>query len=220
MIPNKILYDGCSYEVIYIADNTFANSNITSVRIGNNVTSIGDRCFYRCKNLESIELPASITHIGNQVFNGCSSLKTFIVPANLDKRSSLCFNGCTSLQKIIFPSENYRIEDIAVEGCKNLCEETKEHIIITEAGLRLEKERSLSTKIKRWSKEAALFPIKVMVIIVCFAILAILGIIALLILGVLYNTFQVIMAYIYCLILPLLIIGLFIYGLVSIFTDK
>lgn len=49
-------------------------SSLTSVTIGNSVTTIGTRAFEGCKNLSSITIPGSITSIGEYAFLYCDNL--------------------------------------------------------------------------------------------------------------------------------------------------
>ena len=56
-------------------------SSLTSVAIGNGVTSIGDYAFYDCSSLTSITIPGSVTSIGGSAFCGCDGL------------NSISFNG-------------------------------------------------------------------------------------------------------------------------------
>lgn len=58
-----------------IASGTFMNcSNLTSVDMGNSVTSIGQFAFSGCTGLQSIKIPSSVTSIAWRTFNGCSNL--------------------------------------------------------------------------------------------------------------------------------------------------
>jgi len=47
---------------------------LTSVTIGNRVTSIGNFAFGGCNSMTSITIPSSVTSIGFGAFNGCASL--------------------------------------------------------------------------------------------------------------------------------------------------
>jgi hypothetical protein len=47
-------------------------SNITSVVINNDVTSIGDYAFNECTGLTAITIPNSVTSIGDYAFNDCT----------------------------------------------------------------------------------------------------------------------------------------------------
>lgn len=51
---------------------SFYNSKFSSVKFGDDVTSICDGAFSGCNTLLRIDLPASITSIGNGAFSGCA----------------------------------------------------------------------------------------------------------------------------------------------------
>ena len=50
-------------------------SGLTSVTIGDSVTSIGSSAFYGCSSLTSVTIGNSVTSIGERAFSGCSGLK-------------------------------------------------------------------------------------------------------------------------------------------------
>ena len=60
-------------------------SDIRSVSVGTNVTSIGDQAFQNAASLQSIIIPATVTSIGNQAFQNASSLTTVIFDQRLRK---------------------------------------------------------------------------------------------------------------------------------------
>ena len=47
---------------------------MSSVTIGDSVTSIGDAAFYGCTSLSSVTIPDSVTSIGGYAFYKCTSL--------------------------------------------------------------------------------------------------------------------------------------------------
>ena len=65
----------------YIGYGAFYNcSNLTSVIIGNGVTSIGGSAFYGCTRLSSVIIPDSVNSIGSGAFYDCSSLEHITIP--------------------------------------------------------------------------------------------------------------------------------------------
>ncbi|WP_026529209.1 leucine-rich repeat protein [Butyrivibrio sp. VCD2006] len=76
IIPDFVEKDGISYAVKEISAGAFKNNKkITSVKIGKNVTVIGNKSFLGCKSLKSIKIPATVNRIGSNAFKGCSNLK-------------------------------------------------------------------------------------------------------------------------------------------------
>ena len=69
-----------------IGDYAFRECNsLTSVVIGNSVTSIGYRAFYNCSLLDSIEITDSLIYIGDDAFYNCTSLKEIFFKGNVNK---------------------------------------------------------------------------------------------------------------------------------------
>ena len=86
-----------------IADSAFSwCEGLTSVTIGNSVTSIGDHAFSGCKGLTSVTIGNSVTSIGNNAFYGCSKLTSVIIPNSVTSIGDYAFYGCSKLETIIF----------------------------------------------------------------------------------------------------------------------
>ena len=69
VIPLTIKCTGVTYKVISVWTKAFTGKkNLTSVVIGNNVTTIGSQAFYNCKNLKAVTIGTGLTRIGSQAF--------------------------------------------------------------------------------------------------------------------------------------------------------
>ena len=55
-------------------------SNLTTVTLGDSVTSIGRSAFAYCSSLASITIPDSVTSIGRYAFESCTSLTSITIP--------------------------------------------------------------------------------------------------------------------------------------------
>jgi len=75
-------------------------SSLTSVTIGNSVTSIGGYAFYYCSSLISITIPNSVTSIGYEAFSGCSSLTNITISDSVTSIGSYAFGGCIGLKEV------------------------------------------------------------------------------------------------------------------------
>ncbi len=84
-----------------IGDSAFYDcDSLTSVVIGDSVTSIGGWVFYNCTSLTSIEIPNSVTTIGEAAFFYCTSLTSVVIGDSVTSISVSVFYGCDNLQYI------------------------------------------------------------------------------------------------------------------------
>lgn len=82
-----------------IGDSAFSNcTNLTTVELGDGVTSIGTSAFIRCTQLPSITIGSGVTSIGKNAFNGCAALTNANIGSGAIGESA--FNGCTSLANV------------------------------------------------------------------------------------------------------------------------
>jgi hypothetical protein len=59
-------------DLIIIEEEAFLGVNAITVRLGDEVESIGSGAFAECADLEEIYIPATVTSIGSDAFAGCS----------------------------------------------------------------------------------------------------------------------------------------------------
>lgn len=93
---------------------------ITSIKITDGVTKIGEHAFENCSNLESISIPNSVTNIGAAVFRGCKKLKNIVLPYQVKTIEKYSFEGCRRLEKIEMSPYVEHIERLAFSGCESL----------------------------------------------------------------------------------------------------
>ena len=129
-----------------IGSNAFENSGLESVKLPDDILSIGaytfSRCanlngkidmsnnvnltelpaglFADCKKLDVILLPTSILSIGADCFRNCEELENFTFPEQLSYIGSHAFENCMSIENLVFPKSNLLIGSYAFSGCINL----------------------------------------------------------------------------------------------------
>jgi len=82
-----------------IGDSAFSNcTNLTTVELGDGVTSIGTSAFLNCTQLTSITIGSGVISIGKSAFNGCTALTNANIGSGAIGESA--FNGCTSLANV------------------------------------------------------------------------------------------------------------------------
>ena len=97
-----IFYLGSDCEVIigqnveHIPDFFISGSEIQSIHIPSNVTSIGEYAFSGCTGLTSITLPSGITSIGEAAFQNCTGISTVVA----------CMTTPPSIEANVFPNRS------------------------------------------------------------------------------------------------------------------
>ena len=95
-------------------------TTLTTLVIGDSVTSIGDSAFYKCTGLSSVIIGNSVTSIGSRAFCYCTSLSSIEIPNSVTSIDSVAFSRCTSLASIEIPNSVTSIGDNAFYYCTSL----------------------------------------------------------------------------------------------------
>ena len=86
-----------------ISDYAFYNySSLTSVVIGNSITSIGNESFEGCDSLTSVVIGNGVTSIGNNAFVFCRSLTSIVIGSSVTSIGDSAFSNCDSLSKVYY----------------------------------------------------------------------------------------------------------------------
>lgn len=112
--------DSGVYKITQIGEYALHFSNITSIRIPNTITSIGDFALQSCTDLTNITIADSVISIGKNAFYNCKNLKRVILSNNIITINEEVFSGCSTLVDISIPPSVTTIENGAFRDCVNI----------------------------------------------------------------------------------------------------
>lgn len=119
--------DGIDYHLISLSNYTVVDnyafsycSGLTSMTIGNGVTSIGNSAFMVCSGLTSVTIPNSVTSIDSSAFEGCHGLTSATIGNGVTSIGDGAFMDCTGLTSVTIPDDVTSIDTLAFYGCSSL----------------------------------------------------------------------------------------------------
>lgn len=93
---------------------------LSSVTIGNGVTTIGTSAFDGCMFLTSVTIPDSVTTIGIYAFFDCRRLTDVVIPNSVISIGAGAFQQCMALTSIAIPNGVTTIKNSTFCHCDNL----------------------------------------------------------------------------------------------------
>lgn len=124
VIPRTVSNDGVTYDVTRVSERAFEKAQFTSVKLGDDIVTIGTKAFYACPNLTEVQLPKNLRTIGNRAFIACRKLATIPLPASLQSIETNAFWQCISLKAVHFPKSLQSIGTYAYTRCDSLTDLT------------------------------------------------------------------------------------------------
>ena len=115
--------------VIVGCDLSATDVEIPSSINGMPVTVIGDYAFNGI-GITSIKIPDSVTKIGNYAFTMCSGLKTVTLPENLETVGIRAFEMCSALSEVNFPDKLVEFSSCVFESTPWLTEQRKKDTFV------------------------------------------------------------------------------------------
>ena len=98
------------------------HKEITSVRIPDTVTDMGEFLFDGCENLRHLELPAQLRVLWGYTFARCGIEEAYL-PEGLRRLPPFAFKDCKNLRKVVCGAGMEKIHAWAFSGCDQLSEE-------------------------------------------------------------------------------------------------
>ena len=98
----------------------YYNSNLSSIYIGSNVTSIGSLAFQYCGLLTGVNMSNSVTSIGDSAFRSCSALTSVTIADSVTSLGSKAFYYCQVLTSVTLSSNITSIGSNAFYYCSTL----------------------------------------------------------------------------------------------------
>ena len=127
-------FSRCPLESVYLGRNIKNNystdkygyapfynkKTLTSLTIGDNVTSIPTYLFAGCSALTLVTIPGSVTEIADYAFDGCTGLSELHLSEGLVCIRERAFDGCSGLTSVTIPNSVTSIGNYAFSSCSDL----------------------------------------------------------------------------------------------------
>ena len=103
-------------------------NNISTINIGDSVTTIPPFLGYGCSGMSSVAIPNAVTSIGSSAFQGCIGLTSINIPNSTNRIGASAFQGCDHITNITLGTGLDTIKDGAFRGCTQVVRMTSKSI--------------------------------------------------------------------------------------------
>lgn len=107
-------------KVTSLSVGLFCDCWLQTIKLGKNVTEIGNNAFQSCLYLQTIEWNDKVNFIGHYAFYQCYALKSIELPAGIQAIEYATFSECNNLKKVVIPAGVSYISEYAFYDCNNL----------------------------------------------------------------------------------------------------
>lgn len=109
-----------SKPIIEIGDGAFADSDIETVQLSENIESIGEGVWSGCEKLRSVRLSEKLKSLPSNSFFGCISLNEITIHEGIEHIGDNAFYKCGNLQSVKLPASCVSIGDSAFCDCSGM----------------------------------------------------------------------------------------------------
>ncbi|MCR4730865.1 MAG: leucine-rich repeat protein [Saccharofermentans sp.] len=117
---SKVVFEEGS-EITGLANGCFQDNDLlTTVRLPDTITKIGDYAFATCEDLQYVYIPSGVESIGDRAFYGCDELSYVSVPQMIKSIGDEAFEMCPRLY-IVMPhfksgfSDRYKMQPMCIK---------------------------------------------------------------------------------------------------------
>lgn len=111
---------GNSVNVTTLSNSFNSNTGVVTVNIPDGVNFVGNGGFTNCSNLKSVCLPTDLTSLLQNAFKGCSSLESVFIPDTVTITNTSLFENCSNLKYVKLSSGMTELYASTFSGCSSL----------------------------------------------------------------------------------------------------
>lgn len=119
-LTTLVISDNATLDASFTVGNTYAKEALKTVKIGKG--EIGNSAFNGCPNLTTVELGNGVTSVGDNAFSKCTALTSVNIGDGVTSIGKNAFNGCTALTNANIGSGS--IGASAFQNCSRLADVT------------------------------------------------------------------------------------------------